>query len=353
MLEASRKPGIGLDIGTGTLVASFLSSDDQVVHKTVRDSFLELKPANKLVHNTMKKGLTRAGVNFFESEDSFFILGDDSLIQSVERQMVIRRPMSRGVISAKESHALPLFKALLRELLGPPIVANEPVVYSIPAAPIDNAFDVIYHEKVIETILAELGFKGKSINEGYAIILAEGSEDDFTGISISCGSGMMNIAVANTADLVVKFSISKSGDWIDENSALSLGYDPHSRDINQITPNLVTYVKEQGIDILNPDLTDRIKLSIAAHYKSLISYIVSNIIAELAVAQGLPKFFNEVPVTVAGGTSLAGGFMTVLEGELKAYQHKLPFKLGAVKHANKPMTAVSEGCLLALIAENG
>jgi hypothetical protein len=350
-MSSKRKSGIGLDVGTGILVMSYANQENNIVNKSVRDSFLELTPPNKLVYNTMRKGLVKSEINFFESEDKFFILGDDSLIQSIERQMVVRRPMSKGVISPKETYALPLFKALLREVLGTPLDAFEKIIYSIPAPPIDRSFDIIYHEKVIETVLRDLGFESKSINEGHAIIFSEAAEYDYTALAISCGAGMLNVAITNTADLVLSFSLSKSGDWIDESSALSLGYDPSSKEMQQVTPNLVTYIKEQGVDIRNPDLNDKVKLSITAHYRALISYIIENLVTEISRQNKIPQFIKPLPVIVSGGTSLAIGFMDIFEEELRKNEKRLPFKLGIIKQAEKPLTAVSEGCLLALLSD--
>ena len=129
-------PGRGLDVGTSMLVSCSTDENGEVYTKSIRDSFLEIKPANKLVYGTMKKSLTKAGVNFFETDGVFNILGEDSLIQSVERQLILNRPMSKGIISPKEAKALPMFKALLKELLGEPQIENEKIIYSVPASPL-------------------------------------------------------------------------------------------------------------------------------------------------------------------------------------------------------------------------
>lgn len=345
------KLGRGLDVGTGFLQESKITEDGNTVTKAIRDSFLEIKSASKIVHSTMRKGLTRAGVNFFELEDRFYVLGDDSLLQSIERQVTIQRPMSKGVISPTESQALPMFKALLKELLGAPQAPGEKVVFSIPASPIDAYFDVVYHETVIHSILSDLGYSGRAINEAQAIAFSELADDDYTGISISLGAGMSNIAVTNVADLVAKFSIAKGGDYIDYSTAVSLGFDPNSPKNSPITPNLVTYIKEQGVDILNPDKSDKIKLGISAHYQSLIRYIVENIVNHLITLKTVPRFMQPVPVVISGGTSLATGAVELFKEELDRQKNVLPFKIKEVRHSEKPLTAVAEGCLLALLAE--
>lgn len=346
------KPGRGLDVGTGFLVQSQMTEDGELVTKSVRDSFLELKTPNKLVQATMRKGLTKAGVNFFEIDDKFFVLGEDSLLQSIERQIVVQRPMSKGVISPSETQALPMFKALIKELLGEPLVKNEKVVFTVPAAPIDAAFDVIYHETVIHSILADLGYSGKAVNEGHAVIFSELADDDYTGVAISMGSGMTNVAITNVADLVAKFSVAKGGDYIDYNTAVSLGFDPNNPKQSPITPNLVTYVKEQGVDILNPDKSDKIKLGISAHYQSLVRYVVENIVTHIGNLRTVPRFMQSVPVVIAGGTSLAPGTIELFKEELNRQKGSLPFQIKDVRHSTKALTAVAEGCLLALLSED-
>lgn len=348
MTETKFRNGRGLDVGTGFLVEARATAEGaDLVTKSVRDSFLELKPANKMVLATMKKSLLKSGVSFFEDGESLIILGQDSLFQSVERQVTLQRPMAKGVISPSEAKALPMFKALIKELLGAPQVPNEKVMFTVPAAPVDGHFDVIYHSAVIESILAELGFKGTAINEAHALAFSELGDDDYTGITISMGSGMTNVAISNIAELVCKFSVAKGGDYIDQSTAMSLGYDPSSQ-MNTVTPNLVTLVKESGVDILNPD-KDKIHLGIAAHYKELIRYVVRNIALELGKQKNLPRFSKPIPVVVAGGTSLAHGVLDLLREELN--DAKLPFEISEVRHSQKPLPSVAEGCLLALLSE--
>jgi hypothetical protein len=346
-------PGRGLDCGTGTLIAAQMTEAGDIYTKIVRDSFLEMKPANKLVFNTMKKSLSKSGINFFETEDSFIVLGDDALLQSVERQLVIQRPMSKGVISPKESKALPMFKALIKELLGEPTEKGEKVIFSVPASPSDAPFDIEYHKNVIITILRSLGYDGRPVNEAHAIVLSElGEEDEYTGITISYGAGMANVCIANMADIAATFAISKGGDYIDYSAAVSLGFDPSDPKGSEITPNLITYIKEQGIDILNPDEKDKVQVAISAYYRVLIKYSVNSIIAEVNKLQSKPKFMKPIKVVVSGGTSLAKGFIEVFEEELNRVKDQLPFGIKQVVKANKQVTSVAEGALLALLSES-
>lgn len=351
MSNLKYKNGRGLDVGTAFIVSAQMSETGEVSFKSIRDNFLEIKPTNKLVFSTMKKGLIKSGVNFFELDDKFFILGEDALITSIERQIVIRRPMAKGVISPIETKGLPMFKALIKEILGPPQINKEEIVFTVPAAPADAHFDIIYHESVIQSVLEELGYSGKSMNEAHAMSFTELGEDDYTGMCISMGAGQTNVAICNVAELICSFSVARGGDYIDYQTATSLGYDPNTPLDNQVTPNLVTYVKEQGVDIINPDKSDKIKVSIAAHYRSLIRYVVDNLVKRINAMKQGPKFMLPIPVVIAGGTSLAPGALEMFTEELYKQKHLLPFDIKEIRHSKKPLEAIAEGCLLALLSE--
>jgi len=58
-----------------------------------------------------------------------------------------------------------------------------------------------------------------------------------------------------------------------------------------------------------------------------------------------------VPIIVAGGTSLAPGAVQMLTEEIYKQRHLLPFEISTVIHSTKPLNAVAEGCLLALLSE--
>ena len=350
-------PGRGLDVGTGFIVEARMSEDGTVHTRSVRDSFLELVPKNKMVYKVMRKSLEQAGIDFLEEDGVFNVLGDDSLKKSVETNAVIKRPMRKGVLSPKEMKAIPMFTALVKELLGEPVIPNEPIVYSVPADPGDEDFEIVWHENAIKSILSSLGYKGTSINEAQAIVFSELAEegDDYTGIAISCGAGMCNVAISNMADLLSAFSIGKGGDYVDYSTATSLGYDPKDPSgSTDITPNLVTFIKEGGVDIrkiIFEGEDSRVKSSIAAHYQNLIKYMVANLAAEIQSMENKPKFLAPIKIVVSGGTSLATGFLEVFEKELAEVKKDLPFEVKEVVHASSPLTAVAEGALLALLSD--
>ena len=66
----------------------------------------------------------------------------------------------------------------------------------MPASPVDEDRDVVYHRGVFERIVTECGYEPYAGNEAMAIIYAETAAEGFSGLGISFGSGMCNLALA-------------------------------------------------------------------------------------------------------------------------------------------------------------
>lgn len=355
MVDTKFSKGVGLDLGTNAIVRARLEEGtEEVVTSWVRDAFLTLTPSNKIVKNTMKAGLKKSGVKFLEKENVFIIIGDDALNQAVERGLTTQRPMSKGVVSPREAEALPIFKVLIESVLGKPQCENEVCVYSIPASPVDEPFDSEFHSRMIDEILASLGYKGIAMNEAQAIVYSELDDQDYTGVGLSFGAGMVNVCVSNSADPVAVFATSKSGDYVDERAAVALGYDASRGAQNSITPSTIQLTKETcDMDLRNPDSEDRAQRAIATYYKSLITYTVDNIIYQIKKLETPPRFSEPIVVVVSGGTSKPRGFVDMFKEALKEKEGELPFKIKSVRHAKEPLDAVARGCLIAAQLEYG
>lgn len=326
--------GIGLDIGTNMLVAAFMGDDGQPIYRKERDAFFRLTPKSEVNKKSIKMSLESRHANFIIDGDDFIVVGEDAIHMANERNMAARRPMQRGVLSPKEKDALPIIRLLIKSLIGKEENVDK-LVFSIPAEPIDASFDVFYHEEMMKTYLREMGFDSSSINEAFAIAFSELLDDNLTGVTISCGAGMLNTAVIFEGDPIIQFSVTKGGDWIDQSVATAL----------DLTPSLVQVEKEEAdLDLLNPD--GKIQEAVSVYYGILIKYLLDNILYKLEQAK-LPVFRNPLPIVLAGGLSLAKNFKEKFESELKV--KKFPFEIKEVRLASDPMTCVAHGCLMAAI----
>jgi hypothetical protein len=326
----------GLDVGTSFIVLS-TEKGEVIEYKDFRDAFYIIKPTTPVATKMIEKGL--AGKVFIKDSDgSFIILGKDAIEKAVERNDAAKRPMYRGVVSAKEKDAKKILAFILKEVVGKASEPGEKLVFCVPAQPVDQEdedFDVGYHEDVVKSILSECGYSARAINEAEALCYAELENDDYTGIGISCGSGMHNICVMLNGEPTVLLSTTKSGDWIDRMSAVATG-EPDS---------VVQAEKEHGVFEIGQPNDNPILEAVSAYYERLIDYTTKQLSEALRDHKSLPKFKEPISIVIAGGTSLAKGYVSQFEKKL--VENNFPLKIKIVRHSSDPLHAVSKGCLIA------
>lgn len=328
---------LGLDVGTSFIISA-KETPQGIQYIDFRDAFYVIKPTTPIATKMIEKGL--AGKVFIKDEEtnSFILLGKDAIEKAIERNDTAKRPMYRGVVSAKEKDAKKVLAFILKEVVGKASEPGEKLVFCRPAQPVDQEdedFDVGYHEDVVQSILAECGYNAKPINEAEALCYAGLEDSDYTGIGVSCGAGMTNVCVMLNGEPTVMFSTTKSGDWIDRMSAVATG-EPDS---------VVQAEKEQG-EYKIGEPTDNVVLeAVCAYYERLIDYTTKYLSVALSKHKALPKFKEPLKVVIAGGTSRANGYVETFEKMLQQNEFPLPVK--EVVHANDPLHAVAKGCLIA------
>jgi hypothetical protein len=328
--------GIGLDVGTSFLIKA-QEAEDGINYTEFRDAFYRMKPATVIAGKVMEKGL--ANLSYFKDEDgSYVVVGVDAIHKAIERNQSALRPLHRGVISPREPDARRVLKFILSQLVGTPETPGETLVYSIPAEPVDQSsedFNTGFHEDCLRKDLAELGWAAQALNEAEAICYSELENEEYTGICMSFGAGMVNICVMSSGEPVVRFSTTRSGDWIDRMASVSTG-----------KPDSVVQVeKEDGNFRVGEENSNPILSAVSAYYIRLVDYTVKHLAARLRNSGDLPKFTDPVPVIVSGGTSRAEGFVDAFRARMAA--EDFPLEVKEVRHASDPLRAVARGCLLA------
>lgn len=333
----------GLDVGTSYIVlckeegAGNALFTGNIIYKDFRDAFYILNPPTAIASKMIEKGLS--GKVFIKDADgSFILLGKDAIEKAIEKNDTAKRPMYKGVVSAKEKDAKRVLAFILKEVVGQASTPQEKIVFCVPAQPVDQEgedFDVGYHEDVVKTILSECGYNPSAINEAEALCYAELEDSDYTGIAVSCGAGMTNVCVMLNGEPTVTFSTTKSGDWIDRMSAVATGE----------SDSVVQAEKETGSFIIGEPNDNPILAAVSAYYERLIDYTVKQLCSALDGHKSLPKFKHPLSIVVAGGTSQAKGYIQLFEQNLK--ENDFPLKIKEVRHARDPLHAVAKGCLIA------
>ncbi len=188
-LRGELKKRKGVDIGTA-FVKCAQNEGKEIVFRSQRNVFFEIE------HTDFTKNiLDNSHVKYMIKDTKLYVVGNEALEFANMFNKEARRPLSRGVISPTEKEALPMVELLIKSVVGKPIYEGEIVYFSVPGEPVDADFNVIYHIKMIEGFLKTLGYAPKPINEGHAVILSELAEEDFTGIGLSLGGGMVNVCL--------------------------------------------------------------------------------------------------------------------------------------------------------------
>jgi len=217
-------------------------------------------------------------------------------------------------------------------------------VYSVPAQPIDQDnedFDVGFHTDALNNDIRALGFTPSALSEAEAICYSELEGDDYSGICLSFGAGMVNACLMSSGEAILHWSTTKSGDWVDRMAAQATAQ-----------PDTVVQVEKEGTKFTIGDEipSNPILSAVSLYYVRLIDYTVQHLINQLAKAENLPKFTSALPIVVAGGTSRAEGFVKQFKAALderNVGDDSLPFEVKDVRSATDPLRAVSRGCLLA------
>ena len=146
---------------------------------------------------------------------------------------------------------------------------------------------------------------------------------------------MVNVCVMLNGEPVVKFSTTKSGDWIDRMAAVATGE----------TDSIVQAEKENGEFTVGQPNDNQVLAAVSAYYDRLIDYTTKQLAAAMENHRSVPKFKDPLPIVVAGGTSKANGFVEMFAKKLTDNGFSLPVK--EVRHAADPLHAVARGCLIA------
>ena len=319
--------GVGLDIGTMNLVSSKVGAKKEIKIRRMRDLFIDLP-------STAKKMLKLGDVSYIESGDYLLVLGDEAMEVANMFGREGRRPLKSGLVSPDEIDSLNVLGHMVKDVLGKPSHEGEHCYFSIPAVPVDVQRDVVYHKGVFTRIVQECGYTAHPANEAMAIVFSETAKEGFSGIGISFGSGMTNIALAINTIEGLSFSVARGGDWIDQGAARSVGG----------TASKMCAIKEKGIDLNDPK--NREEEAISFYYKALIEYALDNIAQQFVMKGGHLTLNNPLPIVVAGGTSLVGGFMEFFEEVFETKKKRFPIEISEVRHASDPFHAVSKGLLV-------
>ena len=334
--------GIGFDCGTYNLICCKRNDEADFLYKREVNAFLEMPLDNDFVYNMMEQ----AGVPLIRRDDAnvAYALGDAALKMAYTMNNIdLKRPMKDGCVNPREQHAFQIMNIMIHSLLDEVSHDGELLYYSVPANAINEETDADYHGRLLKAIFeafeTDKGWKvdPRPINEGMALVYSELADKMFTGIGISCGAGMVNVAFSLFGAEVFSFALINSGDWIDRQAARATGE----------SVAFINHEKEK-ID-LNKEPENLVERAIKTQYELMIERTIGGIKKGLEEHKDKQARLDDpIDVIVAGGTASPPGFEELFSKLL--HSAGITANIGKVIRPEKPLYSVARGCLIA--AEN-
>ncbi len=321
---------LGLDVGTSRIVVA-RTGDRKYQYEAELNAFITL-PHSKLAESLLQ----RENVFHEVRGSELVVAGNDAQKFAEVFHAETRRPMKNGVLNPQEPHSLAVVRSIVAKLVGKAAVEGQKVFFSVPSAGAEGEGGIAYHQASIRQLLSELGYDATPIEEGLAVIFGELGACNYTGIGISCGSGLCNVCLAVLSVPVISFSVPKAGDYIDSKAAM-------------VTGELATRLriqKEQTFQ-LNGLNGDRIQNALNVYYQEVIAALVESLRTQISAAQRLPRLDQAIPLVVSGGTAMPKGFVEQFGRALRASDFPVP--ISEIRISADALNSTARGALMAAL----
>jgi hypothetical protein len=323
---------VGLDVGTSRIV---VARSSEKAHQTQYES--QLNAFITIPHSKLAASLLEQEAVFHEVHaGEIVVAGNDAQKFAEIFHVEARRPMLRGVLNPQEPHSLQVMRSIISRLLGKAGAAGRKVFFSVPAPCLEGDPAIAYHEASVHQILRQLGFESQPIQEGLAVVFGEMSSSNYTGIGISCGSGLCNVCLAVLSVPVISFAVPKAGDFIDGQAAAVTG---------ELSTRM-RVLKELNFTV-NGLTGDRVQNALSVYYDDVIQTLVTSLRSTISSTQRLPKLDQSVPIVLSGGTTIPKGFLKRFTTLLRA--EDFPIKISEVRLSEDPLNSTARGALMAAL----
>jgi hypothetical protein len=321
---------VGLDVGTSRIVVA-RTNDKRYEYEAELNAFLTL-PYSRLAESLLQ----RENVFHEVKGSEIVVAGNDAQRFAEVFHIETRRPMQSGVLNPHEPHSLTVVRRIISKLTGRAQTEGQKVFFSMPAPRDQGEGGIAFHEASIRQVLTELGYEATPIEEGLAVVFGELGGSNYTGIGISCGSGLCNVCLSVLSVPVISFSVPKAGDFIDTQAALVTG---------DVATRLRVH-KEESFH-LNGLGSDRVQNALTVYYQEMIQALVEALRDHISAARRLPKLDQAIPLVVSGGTAAPPGFLDHFGKALRALD--FPVRLSELRVSADPLNSTARGCLMAAL----
>jgi nucleoid DNA-binding protein len=326
---AGEGSALGLDIGTSRMVLAS-GAAERIKAKSELNAFITV-PYSKFTESILKQNKVNYQLN---GGKTLQVFGNEATRFANVFNTEVRRPMMGGTLNPTEEYSMSVMSAIISQLVRK-TKSNETLRFSVPGALRNGGSpDLVYHEAMLRELLTSMGYNAKGINEGLAVVFSELEHENFSGIGISCGGGMCNVALAFMSIPVITFSTDKAGDYIDRNVGAVTGE----------IPTRIRAIKEEGLDLSEPP-KNKYESALHVYYDDVILSLVESLRNALAETKNMPKIDHPIPIVLSGGTAKPAGFLAKFRQTFES--DNFPLEISEIRLAADPLTATARGCLMA------
>lgn len=321
----------GVDMGTSRIVCARPVGDEYIT-KSALNAYIQVKDTR-----AARQALNARRIGFHAVGGVLQIDGESSVPFAQVYNVDLKRTMRMGCLNNHDSAALEVLTRLTSGLVERAQFNESILAFSVPSAPAgtqpgEEPPVFVHHRMVLKQMFEELGYQASAVPEGEAVVYAELADNGYTGLGISFGAGLVNVALNYMALPVMSFSLERGGDLIDASSAEVTG----EKSVR------MRLFKESTFSLMaeNRDPASR---AIHLFYLDLIDYVVEGLASAFNESESVAALDMPIPVVVAGGTSMPQGFVQLFERVLR--EKALPLEISKVRAAQDPLNAVAIGCL--------
>jgi nucleoid DNA-binding protein len=328
---ANEGSALGLDVGTSRLVLAS-GPADHVKAKAELNAFITV-PYSKFTENILKQNKVSYQLN---GGSALQVYGNEAARFANVFNTELRRPMMGGTLNPTEEYSLSVMQAIVQQLLRK-ARSGESLRFSVPGALRSGGSpDLVYHEAMLRDLFVSMGYDAKGVNEGLAVVFAELERENFSGIGISCGGGMCNVALAFMSIPVMTFSMNKAGDYIDRNVGA----------VTSETASRIRTIKEESLD-LSRSPQNKYESALHVYYDDVVLSLVEALRSSLAETKNMPRIDKPIPIVLSGGTAKPKGFIDKFRQAID--RDGFPLQISEIRMAADPLTATARGCLIAAL----
>jgi nucleoid DNA-binding protein len=326
---AAEGTSLGLDVGTSRLVLAS-GAADHIKSKAELNAFIAV-PFSKFTENILKQNKVSYQLN---GGSTLQVYGNEAARFANVFNTEVRRPMNDGTLNPAEEYSMSVMQAIIQQLVRK-TKNGETMRFSVPGAQRNQGSpNLVYHEAMLRDLLNSMGYNAKGINEGLAVVFSELEKENFSGIGISCGGGMCNVALAFMSIPVITYSTNKAGDYIDRNVGNVTGE----------LPTRIRLIKEESLDLSSAP-QNKYESALHIYYDDVILSLVESLRGALAEQKNMPRIDKAIPIVLSGGTAKPKGFLTKFRQAVE--QERFPLEISEIRMAEDPLTATARGCLIA------